>query len=136
MPKTVTRRSPNRIDVHVGAQLRLRRKARGFSQEALAKSVGLTFQQLQKYERGSNRISASKLYEFARLLECPVAYFFDGVGDGDDNARSVTAQPFAELAATREGVKLAELFPQMPSRDRGLVLQLVQTLAERGAAAA
>ena len=135
MAKTVTRRSPNRIDVHVGAQLRLRRKARGFSQEALAKSVGLTFQQLQKYERGSNRISASKLYEFARLLECPVSYFFDGLSDGE-GPKTGTLQPFAELAATREGVKLAELFPQMPSRDRGLVLQLVQTLADKGATAA
>src|SRR5271170_2236566 len=74
-------RSPNPIDVHVGLQVRLRRKELKISQEKLAESLGLTFQQVQKYERGANRISASKLYEIARALRAPVSYFFDGLAD-------------------------------------------------------
>ena len=69
---------PHPVDVHVGARLRLRRIYLGFSQARLAKALGLTFQQIQKYERGANRISASKLFELAVLLDVPVGFFFDG----------------------------------------------------------
>jgi transcriptional regulator with XRE-family HTH domain len=76
---------PHPVDVHVGARLRLRRVYLGFSQARLAGVLGLTFQQIQKYERGVNRISASKLFELAVLLDVPVGFFFDGaegaVGD-------------------------------------------------------
>jgi transcriptional regulator with XRE-family HTH domain len=64
------------IDVQVGARVRQRRVLLGISQMAFGKAVGLTFQQIQKYERGGNRISASKLYEFASILDVPVSYFF------------------------------------------------------------
>src|SRR5579884_660298 len=74
-------RSPNPVDLHVGARIRMRRKSLGVSQERLADSLGLTFQQVQKYERGANRVSASKLYEIARALQTSVAYFFDGLAD-------------------------------------------------------
>ena len=74
-------RAPNPIDIHVGLQVRLRRKALKISQEKLADSLGLTFQQVQKYERGANRISASKLYEIAAALRTPVSYFFEGLAD-------------------------------------------------------
>src|SRR5579885_1668948 len=66
------------VDVHVGKQLRVQRIIMGLSQEALAKAVGITFQQVQKYERGINRMSASRLYDFARVLNVPVSYFFEG----------------------------------------------------------
>ena len=73
------------VDVHVGARMRQRRTLLGMSQEKLGTAVGLTFQQIQKYERGSNRISASKLYDAARLLEAPVSYFFEGLDEtGED----------------------------------------------------
>ena len=65
------------IDVHVGARMRQRRTLLGMSQTKLGDAVGLTFQQIQKYERGSNRISSSRLYEFAKVLDMPVSYFFD-----------------------------------------------------------
>jgi transcriptional regulator with XRE-family HTH domain len=65
------------VDIHVGARLRQRRTIVGLSQTKLSESVGLTFQQIQKYERGTNRISSSRLYEFARVLAVPVSYFFD-----------------------------------------------------------
>ena len=113
----------------------MRRKMLGLSQEKLGEKLGITFQQIQKYENGVNRIGAGRLTQIGSFLDVPVSYFFDGLSE-EGAPRTGTLQPFAELAATREGVKLAELFPQMPSRDRGLVLQLVQTLAERGAAAA
>ena len=65
------------VDVHVGARMRQRRTLLGMSQEKLGTAVGLTFQQIQKYESGSNRIGSSRLYEFAKVLDVPVSYFFD-----------------------------------------------------------
>lgn len=65
------------VDVHVGARFRQRRSLLGMSQSAVGKAVGLTFQQIQKYERGSNRMGSSRLYEFAKVLDVPVSYFFD-----------------------------------------------------------
>src|SRR5438128_12652470 len=68
---------PNPIDIHVGSRVRLRRTLLGMSQEKLGESLGLTFQQVQKYERGANRIGASRLWDLSRVLECPVAFFFE-----------------------------------------------------------
>ncbi|QQG35512.1 MAG: helix-turn-helix transcriptional regulator [Micavibrio aeruginosavorus] len=68
---------PKAMDVHVGNRLRMRRSIIGWSQEKLADCVGLTFQQVQKYERGANRISASRLYDFSRVLDVPISYFFE-----------------------------------------------------------
>jgi len=67
----------NPIDIHVGNKLRLRRTLLGLSQERLGDEVGLTFQQIQKYERGANRVGASRLYQFSRILDVPVAFFFE-----------------------------------------------------------
>src|SRR6202167_5852922 len=70
---------PNPVDVHVGARLRLRRTLIGMSQEKLGEAIGLTFQQVQKYERGTNRVGASRLYELSRVLDVPVGFFFDEI---------------------------------------------------------
>jgi transcriptional regulator with XRE-family HTH domain len=75
-------RKPNIIDSHVGARMRLRRTLLGVSQEQLAASLGLTFQQVQKYERGTNRISASRLFQLAHVLEVPITWFFDEMASG------------------------------------------------------
>lgn len=75
-----TKGKPNSIDEHVGMRLRQRRSILGLSQERLAEAIGLTFQQVQKYERGTNRVSASKLYEFSKILNVPISYFFDEYG--------------------------------------------------------
>ncbi|MGE5548737.1 MAG: helix-turn-helix domain-containing protein [Solirubrobacterales bacterium] len=72
---------PNPIDVHVGARVRLRRTLLGITQEKLGESLGLTFQQVQKYERGTNRIGASRLFDLSRVLDVPVGYFFDDMPD-------------------------------------------------------
>ncbi len=68
---------PNPIDVHVGSRVRLRRTLLGMSQEKLGEAIGLTFQQVQKYERGANRIGSSRLFDLARVLDVPVSYFFE-----------------------------------------------------------
>ena len=71
----------NPVDVHAGARVRLRRTLLGMSQERLGELVGLTFQQIQKYEKGTNRMGASRLFEFSRILEVPVSFFFDDMPD-------------------------------------------------------
>src|SRR5271165_6420017 len=70
---------PNPIDAHVGARVRLRRTLLGMSQEKLGEAIGLTFQQVQKYERGANRIGASRLYDLSNVLDVPVSFFFDDI---------------------------------------------------------
>ena len=72
---------PNPVDIHVGARVRLRRTLLGMSQEKLGEAIGLTFQQVQKYERGANRIGSSRLYDLSRVLDVPVAFFFDDMPD-------------------------------------------------------
>jgi len=72
---------PNPVDVHVGGRVRLRRTLLGMSQEKLGEALGLTFQQVQKYERGANRIGASRLWDLSRVLDCPVQFFFDEMDD-------------------------------------------------------
>jgi transcriptional regulator with XRE-family HTH domain len=89
---------PSPIDVHVGSRVRLRRTLLGMSQEKLGEALGLTFQQVQKYERGVNRIGASRLFDLARVLDVPIGFFFDDMPDamgGGANTRSRTAG-FAE----------------------------------------
>ena len=133
-------RSPNPIDIHVGLQVRLRRKALKVSQEKLAEALGLTFQQVQKYERGANRISASKLYEIARALRVSIAWFFDGLSDPAaepvEGGEELEAAPFAHnFLMSQEGVDLANLFPRLPQRRvRRRLVELVRSLVEEGEA--
>jgi transcriptional regulator with XRE-family HTH domain len=93
---------PNPVDIHVGSRVRLRRTLLGLSQEKLGEAVGLTFQQIQKYERGANRIGASRLFEFSRILDVPVSFFFDDMaerlqaGEGQ-GAFALADQPQAPL---------------------------------------
>jgi transcriptional regulator with XRE-family HTH domain len=76
------------VDTYVGKKLWLRRKMLGMSQESVANEVGITFQQVQKYERGINRMSASRLFDFAKVLTVPITYFFEGFENSNDNYRS------------------------------------------------
>jgi len=71
---------PNPIDIHVGSRIRLRRTLLGMSQQKLGEAIGLTFQQVQKYERGTNRVGSSRMFELARVLDVPVSYFFEEMG--------------------------------------------------------
>lgn len=77
---------PDPVDIHVGSRLRTRRTLLGMSQEKLAEAIGLTFQQVQKYEMGKNRVSASRLYQFAQILDVSISYFFEGYESKDSQA--------------------------------------------------
>jgi len=80
-PGESTESRPSPIDVHVGSRIRLRRTLMGMSQERLGEALGLTFQQVQKYERGVNRVGASRLYDLSRVLDVPISFFFDDMAD-------------------------------------------------------
>ena len=129
-------RAPNPVDLHVGGRVRMRRKVLGVSQGRLAEALGLTFQQVQKYERGANRVSASKLYEIARFLSAPISYFFEGLSDPSSGARQGAVDDGPELQVheflmTPEGLELAAAFPKINRpRLRRRILDLVRSLAE------
>jgi transcriptional regulator with XRE-family HTH domain len=108
----------------------MRRRALGISQEKLADDLGLTFQQVQKYERGANRVSASKLYEIARSLSAPISFFFEGLGEPGEIAGG-DVSGMSDFLMTHEGVELAALFPKVRSpRLRRRLLDLVRAMAE------
>lgn len=134
-PTPEIERSPNIVDLHVGMRIRLRRRAISVSQDRLAKALGLTFQQVQKYERGLNRVSASKLYDIARTLNTPISYFFEGLADPEDRLNTAVAEPdgvefFYELVMTPEGMELAALFPRIDRRRRRLMLDMARALSD------
>lgn len=120
--------TPEFVDVHVGSKVRLRRKAVGKSQQQMADAIRLTFQQVQKYERGSNRISASKLYQIAQSLQVPVDYFFEGLEQAHLGAEGQSELGARLFLKTTEGVELAKWFQQISARHRRGVLALVRSL--------
>ncbi len=130
-------RRANPIDVHVGSRVRLRRMMLGLSQEKLADQLGLTFQQVQKYEKGINRVGASRLFELATALEVPVQFFFDDLAGA--NAVKAESGGFSEAGAdsfvfdflySREGLELNRAFARIAdSRVRKSVIDLVRALA-------
>ena len=125
-------RTPNPVDLHVGLRIRLRRRELGVSQERLAESIGLTFQQVQKYERAANRVSASKLWEMARALRTSIAYFFEGLGDpGRNDPEPEGPPPGHAFLLTPEGLELAAAFPKIKkARVRRRILDLVRAMVD------
>lgn len=126
---------PNPIDRHVGSRVRMRRMLAGVSQEKLGEALGLTFQQVQKYEKGTNRISASRLQQIAKMLGVPVAFFFDGAPTDDSVeggfADSASTTYVADFLATSEGVQLTKAFVRIKSpRVRRRLVDLVESLAD------
>lgn len=108
---------PNPIDVHVGNRIRLRRTLLGMSQETLAEAIGLTFQQVQKYERGANRVSSSRLFDLSKILDVQLAYFFE------EMAANVAAQTPSKLMGAK---KLPELEQDTDPMARRETLELVR----------
>lgn len=103
----------------------------GLSQTQVADALGITFQQIQKYERGANRISASKLYDAAKLLQAPVSYFFEGLENTDGGIDDGFAQRMTEFVSTPEGLELASLFPRLSDRRlRRRVVDLVRAMVD------
>ena len=106
------------VDRYVGARVRERRKALKLSQIHLAMKLGLTFQQVQKYERGANRISASKLYEIGQALQVPIAWFFEGYAGPEVAAPGSPANDVHAFLRTGEAIDLGEAFLAIPSREQ------------------
>jgi transcriptional regulator with XRE-family HTH domain len=120
--RAVHRDGPDPIDVHVGAGIRRRRRILGISQDQLARRIGLTFQQIQKYERGGNRVSASALWRLAQALEVPAAYFFEGLGDA--------GVPTHDAKLDDEFARVAKLYRDVPTSVRGAITRLVETIGK------
>jgi transcriptional regulator with XRE-family HTH domain len=119
---------PHPVDRHVGLRIRMRRKEIGVSQERLAEALGITFQQVQKYERGANRVSASKLWEIAAALKTSVGYFYEGLGGRGDAPQADTRQSFM---SSGEGIELLANFPRISEPGvRRKILELVRAVAD------
>ncbi len=122
---------PHAVDRHVGLRIRMRRKELGLTQENLGEALGLTFQQVQKYERATNRVSASKLWQVAQALETSVGYFYEGL-DPEQTGQSAGLFAHAhDFLLSSEGQELAGLFPQIPERRaRRKILELIRVMAD------
>jgi transcriptional regulator with XRE-family HTH domain len=132
-------RRPNPMDAHVGSRVRLRRMLLGMSQEKLGESLGLTFQQVQKYEKGVNRIGASRLFELSKVLGVPVQFFYEqapeieGVSDGNF-APGFTERGsetyVVDFLSTREGLELNKAFVRISDpKVRRAIVELIRSLA-------
>ncbi|GAA4521512.1 helix-turn-helix transcriptional regulator [Chelativorans composti] len=130
----MAKKNPNPIDVHVGSRIRLRRNMLGLSQERLGESLGITFQQIQKYEKGTNRVGASRLQAIASVLNTPVSFFFEGAPEGVDERMPKAAEegtPYvADFLNTSEGIQLNRAFARISDpKVRRKILELVKALA-------
>ncbi|MDE1939331.1 MAG: helix-turn-helix transcriptional regulator [Alphaproteobacteria bacterium] len=130
MPK----KQANPIDAQVGNRLRLRRMMIGMSQERLGELLGLTFQQVQKYEKGVNRIGAGRLFEIARILGVPIYYFYESVSDqlpGSPGFTENETPPVLEFVSSGEGLQLSLAYMRIKDpKVRKRVLDLVKSLAD------
>lgn len=125
---TTEARKPNPVDLHVGARIRLRRKLIGVSQEQLSDALGLTFQQVQKYENGHNRVSASKLWDIARKLDVEISYFFDGLDAqaASGAQRGPEANPLKDLVGAAGGLEVAQGYLVAPQQGRVAMLAMAR----------
>lgn len=123
------KKSTGQIDKEIGSRMRMRRMLIGMSQEKLGEMLGLTFQQVQKYERATNRVSASKLWEMAKALHTSVAYFYEGLEPG--KAGAPHNEPAQDFLMSSEGLELAQLFPRITQpRVRRKILDLIRAMAD------
>ena len=127
-------KSPSWVDAYVGSRVRLRRRNLGLSQEKLGEAVGITFQQVQKYEKGINRIGASRLLDIAKCLNVPISFFFPK-DEADSMSLDRSAEPTgatAQLAVTPEAVELVQLFAEIADPDlRKKIVSLVRVLSQQ-----
>ena len=130
------KKQPNPIDIHVGSRIRLRRTMLGMSQEKLGESLGITFQQVQKYEKGTNRVGASRLQNISAILNVPVSFFFeDAPGetppDGASGMEENAATYVVNFLSSSEGLQLNRAFVRISDpKVRRRIIDLVKTLAD------
>lgn len=130
------KKKPNPIDIHVGSRIRLRRNMLGLSQEKLGENLGITFQQIQKYEKGTNRVGASRLQAISSILSVSVSFFFEdapeqpgqqNIGFSEDNVATYAV----DFLHTNEGVQLTRYFTKITDpKVRRKIIDLVKTLAD------
>jgi transcriptional regulator with XRE-family HTH domain len=132
----IAKKAPNPIDKHVGSRVRMRRMMLGMSQEKLGNNLGLTFQQVQKYEKGTNRIGASRLQQISHILQVPVSFFFEGapnVGPGprtDGMGEAPSPAYVSDFLATSDGLALTKAFMRIEdSKLRRRIVDLVEQIA-------
>lgn len=137
----MAKKNPNPIDIHVGARLRMRRVLQGMSQENLGERLDLTFQQVQKYEKGANRVSASRLYQIGEILRVPVEYFFDGLPDPSTSSTPGFAEvssPEASLMdflSSAEGIQLNKAFAEIRGSEvRRKLIELARVIVAQQSA--
>jgi transcriptional regulator with XRE-family HTH domain len=135
LQKLSTQKSPNPTDRHVGGRVCMRRKMLSMSQTELGNAVNVTFQQIQKYEKGSNRIGASRLLQISRFLEVPISFFFEdprGPSKGRDDQQVHSPDYVSDFLTTTDGLALTKAFMRIrdPSTRRNIV-RLVQEIAGR-----
>jgi transcriptional regulator with XRE-family HTH domain len=129
-------KAPNPVDKYVGSRVRMRRIMLGMSQEKLGEALGLTFQQVQKYEKGTNRVGASRLQQISEVLQVPVSFLFDGSPSGSGNAdglgESASPSYASDVLATSEGLALTRAFTRITdARLRRSIVDLVEQIASR-----
>jgi transcriptional regulator with XRE-family HTH domain len=134
-PMTVNKKKPNPIDIHVGSRIRLRRTMLGMSQERLGESLGITFQQIQKYEKGTNRVGASRLQNISSILNVPVSFFFEdapGEVQGEQPGMAEAAGPnyVVDFLSSSEGLQLNRAFVRIEDpKVRRKLIELAKALA-------
>jgi transcriptional regulator with XRE-family HTH domain len=128
---------PNPTDVHVGSRVRLRRTLLGMSQEKLGEAIGLTFQQVQKYERGANRVGASRLYDLSRVLDVPVSFFFEEMAPAlpataeNESTGTVPGRHDSDPMMKRETLELVRAYYKIPDQHvRRRLFDLAKALAK------
>ena len=120
---------PHPVDIHVGRRVQEKRLGLGLTQSALARALGVSFQQVQKYEKGTNRVSASKLFEMADFMKVEIPYFFSGfrvaqAGVGEEEAPAFDHEP----RMTKHSVEIARLAPHLPLRNQKLILDMMREM--------
>jgi transcriptional regulator with XRE-family HTH domain len=135
----MAKKAPNPIDKHVGSRVRMRRMMLSMSQEKLGDALGLTFQQVQKYEKGTNRIGASRLQQISQILQVPVAFFFEGApsvaplsgGGGTEGMKEAPSPAYvSDFLATSEGLALTKAFMRIKeAKLRRRIVDLVEEIA-------
>jgi transcriptional regulator with XRE-family HTH domain len=125
---------PHLVDRHVGRRVCEKRIALGYNQTDLGRALGVTFQQVQKYEKGANRISASKLWDIARFFRTDISYFFDGLTAAPQPGMAEPdGEPFVhDFPATRQTIEIGRLAPRLSPRHQKMVAELMRELVARG----
>lgn len=132
----MTKKSPNPTDVHIGSRVRMRRMMLHISQEKLGDALGLTFQQVQKYEKGTNRIGGSRMRQISQVLQVPIQFFYDGAPGNKDFAPLGKGESPAfvdEFAATSDGISIARSFKKMAPTVRRAFVNLAEQMAKEAA---